>query len=160
MAFVPIIMGSAADVEHGKAVAVALAAFGIESELRIASAHKSPAFLMNQLRQYERDDPRPKVYVTIAGLSNALSAFVDGQVTAPVIACPPYSEKFAGADLFSSLRMPSGIAPLVVLAPAGAALAAAKIFALTDPAVRERIHAIQVAGAERIVADDAALRKA
>jgi 5-(carboxyamino)imidazole ribonucleotide mutase len=158
MSFVPIIMGSAADLEHGKSVAVALAAFGIESELRIASAHKSPTFLVNQLRQYERDDQRPKVYITIAGLSNALSAFVDGQVTAPVIACPPYSDRFGGADLFSSLRMPSGIAPLVVLSPSGAALAAAKIFAVHDPDIRERIHALQVAGAERIVADDAALR--
>jgi len=159
MPFVPILMGSAADFEHGKAVAVALAAFGVESELRIASAHKSPMFLMNLLGQYEAD-AREKVYVTIAGLSNALSAFVDGLVTAPVIACPPYSDKFGGADLFSSLRMPSGIAPLVVLSPAGAALAAAKIFAVTHPAIRERIQAIHTAGAERIVADDAALRKA
>ena len=80
------------------------------------------------------------------------------RVTAPVIACPPYSDRFGGADLFSSLRMPSGIAPLVVLSPSGAALAAAKIFAVHDPDIRERIHALQVAGAERIVADDAALR--
>ncbi|MCB9549197.1 MAG: AIR carboxylase family protein [Myxococcales bacterium] len=154
---VPIILGSRADLEHGQAVAVALLAFGVESEIRIASAHKAPEFLMKILADYEAD-PRPKVYVTIAGLSNALSAFTDGRVAAPVIACPPYSEKFGGADLFSSLRMPSGIAPMVVLTPAGAALAAAKILALTDADIAERIRAVQGATAARIEADDAALR--
>ncbi|MEZ4474006.1 MAG: AIR carboxylase family protein [bacterium] len=153
---VPIILGSRADLDHGQAIAVALSAFGIESEIRIASAHKAPEFLMKILEAYEAD-PRPKVYVTIAGLSNALSAFTDGRVAAPVIACPPYSEKFGGADLFSSLRMPSGIAPVVVLTPAGAALAAAKMLALTDPAIADAIRAIQAANAARIEADDAAL---
>jgi len=43
-----------------------------------------------------------------------------------VIACPPYSEAFGGADVYSSLRMPKGVAPLVVLEPEGAALAAGR----------------------------------
>ena len=78
------------------------------------------------------------MFVTVAGRSNALSGFFDPQVTSPVIACPPPSDAFGGADLWSSLRMPSGVAPLVVLEPANAALAAAKILGLADPAVGER----------------------
>jgi len=60
----------------------------------------------------------------VAGRSNALSGFLDAQVTAPVIACPPASEAFGGMDILSSLRMPRGVAPLVVLEPENAALAA------------------------------------
>ena len=83
------------------------------------------------------------MYITVAGRSNALSGMVDANVTAPVIACPPYSDRFGGADLYSSLRMPSGVAPAVVLEPDGAALLAAKILALGDPALREQVAAAQ-----------------
>ena len=111
MSFVPIIMGSKADLPQGKAIAEGLSAFGIASELRVASAHKAAHYLLDLLAAYETD-PRSKVYITVAGRSNALSGLVDANVRAPVIACPPYSERFGGVDLFSSLRMPSGIAPI------------------------------------------------
>lgn len=157
MAIVPIIMGSKSDLKHGQAIADALAAFGIESEIRVASAHKAPGFALQVLAGYEAD-PRPKVYITVAGRSNALSGLVDGAVTAPVIACPPYSDRFGGADIFSSLRMPSGIAPAVVLEPSGAALLAAKILSLAEPALSERVAAAQQAAMQTIMADDGALR--
>lgn len=152
-AFVPIIMGSKSDLEHGRKVAAALEELGIDSEIRVGSAHKSPAHLLEVLAAYEAD-PRPKVYVTIAGRSNALSGFADAQVSAPVIACPPLSSTFAGADIYSSLRMPGGVAPAVVLDPAGAALLAAKILGLGDPALRERVVALQQGNLDRIVSDD------
>ena len=69
----------------------------------MASAHKTPAVLLQILEKSEAD-PRPKVYMTIAGRSNALSGMVDAQVSSPVIACPPLSDAFGGADIFSSLR--------------------------------------------------------
>jgi len=72
------------------------------------------------------------VYVTVAGRSNALSGLVDANTTKPVIACPPYSEKYGGVDVFSSLRVPSGVASLVTVEPEGAAVAAAKILAVED----------------------------
>jgi len=152
-AFVPIIMGSKSDLEHGRKVAAALGELGIDSEIRVGSAHKSPAHLLEVLAAYEAD-PRPKVYVTIAGRSNALSGFADAQVSAPVIACPPLSSTFAGADIYSSLRMPGGVAPAVVLDPAGAALLAAKILGLGDPALRERVVALQQHNLDRIMSDD------
>ncbi len=150
-------MGSRSDLEHARAVIRALEELGIDWELRVASAHKVPDYLLGMLRQYEAD-PRPKVYITIAGRSNALSGLVDGQVLAPVIACPPISESFGGADIFSSLRMPGGIAPAVVLDPAGAALLAAKILGLHDASIRERVAAMQAQSRQRLLADDEAVR--
>jgi 5-(carboxyamino)imidazole ribonucleotide mutase len=152
-AIVVVLMGSRADMDHAQAIGKALAELEIEYVLRIGSAHKTPAHVLAILREYE-DDPQPKVYVTIAGRSNALSGFVDAQVTAPVIACPPPSNSFGGADIYSSLRMPGGVAPAVVLEPAGAALLAAKMLGLADPAVRERLAALQQRAAERILEDD------
>lgn len=157
MAFVPIIMGSRADLEHGEAIAAALAGLGVQAEIRVASAHKSPFYLLEMLKAYEADG-RSKVYITVAGRSNALSALIDAQVTAPVIACPPYSDRYGGADIFSSLRMPSGVAPAVVVAPDGAALVAAKIFALADPAVHARVRAARQNMDAKIRHDDADLR--
>ncbi len=154
---VPIIMGSKADLAHGQAIADALKAFGIASEIRVASAHKATRYALDLLAEYEAD-PQPKVYITIAGRSNALSGVVDANVAAPVIACPPYSDRFGGADLYSSLRMPSGVAPAVVLEPSAAALLAAKILALADPVLRDRIAAAQSAATQQIIHDDAAMR--
>jgi 5-(carboxyamino)imidazole ribonucleotide mutase len=153
-ALVVILMGSKADEEHSRRIAEAARGFGLEAVLRVGSAHKTPQHVMDLLRRYEAD-PRPKVYITVAGRSNALSAFVDGRVRAPVIACPPPSDSFGGADIFSSLRMPSGVAPAVVLDPANAALLAAKILGLADPAVAAKAAAHQQAPAARVVADDA-----
>jgi phosphoribosylaminoimidazole carboxylase PurE protein len=131
-------MGSESDREHAERIAAALGAFGVPSEVRVASAHKHVRRLLALLEEYEAD-PRRKVYITVAGRSNALSGLVDANVAAPVIACPPLSPTFVLVDVFSSLRMPSGVAPAVVLDPAGAALLAAKILALGDEAIRERV---------------------
>jgi 5-(carboxyamino)imidazole ribonucleotide mutase/phosphoribosylaminoimidazole-succinocarboxamide synthase len=121
--------------------------------MRVASAHKAARHLLDILTAYEADG-RPKVYITVAGRSNALSGMVDANVSAPVIACPPYSDRFGGADLYSSLRMPSGVAPAVVLEPAGAALLAAKILGLADADVRDRVAAFQQAATAQLIGDD------
>lgn len=155
-ALVPILMGSKADLSYGQAIARALAQFGIAHEIRIGSAHKAPQHVLAILARYNAD-PRPKVYITIAGRSNALSGFVDANVAAPVIACPPYGERYGGADIFSSLRMPGGVAPATVLEPDAAALLAAKILALNDPELHARVVAFQTALREQIVQDDGAL---
>ena len=148
-----ILMGSKADAAHCEKIAAAARELGLEVVQRVASAHKTPEHALSILQAAEAD-PRPKVYITVAGRSNALSGFVDGSVSAPVIACPPASESFGGADVYSSLRMPSGIAPAVVLEPANAALLAAKILGLGDATVRANVRSQQAAAQKRIVADD------
>jgi 5-(carboxyamino)imidazole ribonucleotide mutase len=148
-----ILMGSKADLEHCQKIAAACGQFGLETVLRIGSAHKTAEHALTILRRYEAD-PRPKVYVTVAGRSNALSGFTDGAVSAPVIACPPSAEAFGGADVYSSLRMPSGVAPALVLEPVNAALLAAKIFGQFDADIKAAVVAFQKKQAEKIIADD------
>jgi len=154
---VVILMGSKADLEHCTKISNACEGLGLETVLRIASAHKTPEHALSILKVYEADE-RPKVYITVAGRSNALSGFTDGSVSAPVIACPPPSDSFGGADVYSSLRMPSGIAPAVVLEPFNAALLAAKIFGVANVEVREQVKLSQKRAAEKIVEDDASVR--
>ncbi|HEX7394559.1 MAG TPA: AIR carboxylase family protein [Anaerolineaceae bacterium] len=149
-----ILMGSKADSAHCQKIAEAAQQFGLEVVQRIGSAHKTPAHVLKMLAEYETGS-RPVVYITVAGRSNALSGFVDGAVSTPVIACPPPAEAFGGADIFSSLRMPSGVAPALLLEPANAALCAAKIFAIYDPAIRERVRAFQQELAQKVRNDDA-----
>jgi 5-(carboxyamino)imidazole ribonucleotide mutase/phosphoribosylaminoimidazole-succinocarboxamide synthase len=152
---VVILLGSSADLEHGTKISEACKGYGLETSIRIGSAHMTAGHVLAILRELEAD-PRPKVYITVAGRSNALSGFTDGAVSAPVIACPPASDAYGGADIFSSLRMPSGIAPAVVLEPANAALLAAKILGLVDAEVRKQVLAGQERAAAKIIADDAA----
>ena len=156
-AFVIVLMGSKADMEHCKKISDACKQFGLETVMRIASAHKTAEHALSILREYEAD-ARPKVYITVAGRSNALSGFTDGIVSAPVIACPPPADSFGGADIYSSLRMPSGIAPAVVLEPVNAALLAAKIIGLMDAEVREQVKASQKRAADKVIEDDTSVQ--
>jgi phosphoribosylaminoimidazole carboxylase PurE protein len=137
-----ILMGSPADREWADRITGALNRYGVPSERCMSSAHKTPRQLLDNLDRWEASGD-PIVYITIAGRSNALSGFVDAQVTSPVIACPPASESFGGMDILSSLRMPRGVAPMVVLEPENAALAAAKILGLRESAIQTRVESAQ-----------------
>jgi 5-(carboxyamino)imidazole ribonucleotide mutase len=149
-----ILMGSKADLEVAQKVADAAINLGLTPIYHVASAHKTALHLIKILDGYEAD-PSAKVYITIAGRSNALSGFVDGYVKAPVIACPPASTAYGGADIYSSLRMPSGIAPAVVLEPENAALLAAKILSLVNKDCLQKIQAYKAAQMQKIIEADA-----
>jgi 5-(carboxyamino)imidazole ribonucleotide mutase len=151
-----IIMGSERDLEFAKEIAKHLKSFGLNFVFRVASAHKTPEKVLEILKEHEGEKV---VYITVAGRSNALSAFVDANTTKPVIACPPYSDKFAGVDIFSSLRVPSGVGSVVTIEPEGAAIAAAKIFALEDKRLEERIKAYQKARKEETEKADESARR-
>jgi len=153
---VVILMGSSKDMEFCSQIAKYLENFKLNYEFRVASAHKTPEKLLKILAEYEDEKV---VYITVAGRTNALSAFVDAHTTKPVIACPPYSEMFAGADIYSSLRVPSGIGSVVTIEPEGAAIAAAKIFALENKELAKRISEYQNEKKREIeLADESARR--
>jgi 5-(carboxyamino)imidazole ribonucleotide mutase len=135
-----ILMGSERDLEFCREVAKHLKMLGVDYEFRVASAHKTPEKVLAILKEFEKENV---VYVTVAGRSNALSAFVDANTSKPVIACPPYSEKYGGADVFSSLRVPSGIGSVVTIEPEGAAIVVAKIFALSDKELERHVKDYQ-----------------
>jgi 5-(carboxyamino)imidazole ribonucleotide mutase len=153
---VAILMGSERDLEFCKEIGKYLQRLKVDYEFRVCSAHKTPEKVLKTLKEYE--DERV-VYVTVAGRSNALSAFVDANTTKPVIACPPYSEKYGGADVFSSLRVPSGVASLMTIEPEGAALAAAKILAFENRDFEKAIGEYQDAKKREIEQADVAVKK-
>jgi 5-(carboxyamino)imidazole ribonucleotide mutase len=154
---VVIVMGSEKDFEFCREIAGYLKVLGLDYEFRVASAHKTPEKVLEILKDYEKEKV---VYVTVAGRSNALSAFVDANTTEPVIACPLYSEKFGGTDIYSSLRVPSGIGSLVTIEPEGAAIAAAKIFAVEDKELAKRVKEYQLAKKREIEKADDFVKKA
>jgi len=142
-----IIMGSKGDLSHSQKISETLKRLELPSVLRVASAHKVPLKVLEIIKEYETEEV---VFITVAGRSNALSAFVDTHTTKPVIACPPYGDKFAGADIFSSLRMPSGVCPMVVLEPEQAALAAVKVLAIANKDLQQKIKEYQEEKREEI----------
>ena len=83
-----ILMGGKSDSNHAGRIIEFLNKFGIPSEARIASAHKTPGKLMAILAEEEKKG-EVGVFITIAGLSNALSGMVEFSTDLPVIACPP-----------------------------------------------------------------------
>jgi 5-(carboxyamino)imidazole ribonucleotide mutase len=135
-----IIMGSERDLDFSREIAKYLKLLGVNYEFRVASAHKTPEKVLEIIKEFETEKV---VFVTVAGRSNALSAFIDGNTSKPVIACPPYSEKFGGADILSSLRVPSGIGSVVTIEPEGAAIAVAKILSLQDVNLEDNVKTYQ-----------------
>ena len=140
-------MGSERDLEFCREIAKYLKQLSVDYVFRVASAHKTPEKVLEILKEFEKANV---VYVTVAGRSNALSAFVDANTSKPVIACPPYSDKFGGADVFSSLRVPSGIGSVLTIEPEGAAIAAAKIFGLSDKELEKRMKTYQLGKKQEI----------
>ncbi len=134
-----IVMGSKSDLNYAKRIAEKLLEFGVDVVMRVASAHKTPKKVLEIIREYEKEDV---VFVTIAGRSNALSGFVDANTVKPVIAAPPPSDKFF-IDVFSSIRMPSGVAPLLVMEAENVALATVKILSLKYEFLKEKVREYQ-----------------
>ena len=135
-----IVMGSERDIELCRDIGKTLKTLTVEYEFRVASAHKTPQKVLEILKEFEA---QKVVFITVAGRSNALSAFIDANSTKPVVACPPYSDKFGGTDIYSTLRVPSGIGTVTTIEPEGAAIAVAKIFALEDEALEKRVKDYQ-----------------
>ena len=135
-----IIMGSERDLDFSREIAKYLKLLGVAYEFRVASAHKSPESVLEIIKEFQKEKI---VYITVAGRSNALSAFVDANSSKLVIACPPYSVTYNGVDIYSSLRVPSGVGSVVTIEPEGAAIATAKIFALEDSVAAETVKSYQ-----------------
>ena len=153
-----IIMGSKADLPHVEKIGESLRSWGIPFQVRIASAHKAPRYLLEMVEKYDALTAQV-VYIAVAGRSNALGGLLDANTSAPVINCPPYSDRYAGADVFSSLRMPSGVGCVTVLEPEAAALAAAKILALGNPDMRRKLEGHRASMAQAIQEADQALNR-
>ena len=128
---VVIFMGSPSDMDHCKKIQAALAPFQIASDLHVCSAHKGTDDTIKVLRWYESQD-MPFVIIAVAGRSNGLGPVLSGNTAFPVINCPPPSSQWGAQDIWSSLRLPSGLGCTTTLNPDGAAIAAAQMLGLND----------------------------
>jgi 5-(carboxyamino)imidazole ribonucleotide mutase len=126
-----VLMGSQRDSDFASRIESFLQeeGFDVPCEYVVASAHRRPRKLLDEIEKFEKKEERI-VFITVAGLSDALSGVAAGSTKYPVIACPPDSEKYGYAKLFSSTVTPKGVAVAYVPKPENAALSAVKILGL------------------------------
>jgi len=155
---VVIILGSKSDLEWGQTIGKHLSHTNIAYIIHVASAHKTPELVLSIIQKYDSKNT-PNVYICVAGRSNALGGFVDANTVSPVINCPPSSSSYAGLDILSSLRMPTGVAPMTVLEPDQAALAAAKILSINDINLKKKVINYQNEFKNKITKDNRELNK-
>ena len=147
---VVIIMGSKSDFKFVNPIGLMLKDFNVDYEYKVASAHKTPEYLLKTLKEYEKSEINV-VYVTVAGLSDALSGFVAGFSRYPVISCPPDSESHGWFKIFSSVMTPQGVPVSLVIKPENAALAAVKILALSNPLLYGKLKKFRQARDEKVI---------
>lgn len=150
---VVILMGSRSDVDFATSIADLLKHFNVKHECRIASAHKTPKELLRILEEYETSEEKI-VYITVAGLSDALSGTVAGFSKYPVIACPPDSARHGWTKIFSSTITPRGVSVLFAAEPENAALAAVEILALSDNSLQTKITRYRQRKREEVIQAD------
>ncbi|XP_066404501.1 bifunctional phosphoribosylaminoimidazole carboxylase/phosphoribosylaminoimidazole succinocarboxamide synthetase isoform X2 [Molothrus aeneus] len=136
---VVVLMGSSSDLSHCEKIKKACATFGIPCELRVTSAHKGPDETLRIKAEYEGDGI-PTVFVAVAGRSNGLGPVMSGNTAYPVVNCPPLSPDWGTQDVWSSLRLPSGLSCPTTLSPEGAAQFAAQIFGLNNHLVWAKLR--------------------
>lgn len=136
---VGVIMGSKSDYEVMQDAVKVLEEFGIEYEIKVVSAHRTPELLY----QYAKEASKRGIEVIIAGAGGA--AHLPGMVAAvthlPVIGVPVKSKALNGLDsLMSIVQMPGGV-PVGTMAINGAknaALYCASILALHDENIKKK----------------------
>jgi 5-(carboxyamino)imidazole ribonucleotide mutase len=135
-----VLMGSPRDLQFASKIKNFLKkeGFPVSCVYDVASAHRTPEKLLNDLKEYEASGDNI-VYITVAGLSDALSGVVAGYTRYPVIACPPDSDKQGGAKVFSSTAMPKGIPVAYVAKPENAALVAVRILAISNHELKKNL---------------------
>jgi 5-(carboxyamino)imidazole ribonucleotide mutase len=144
MAAVAIIMGSQSDWSTMTHAAETLDALGIACDVRIISAHRTP----ERLYAFAKGAKNAGLKVIIAGAGGAahLPGMTAALTTLPVLGVPIESQALSGLDsLYSIVQMPPGV-PVGTLAigkpgAVNAALLAASVLALGDPALAERLAA-------------------
>ncbi len=159
---VGIVLGSDSDLPAMHEAAKVLDAFGVGHELRIASAHRSPA----KTAEYSRSALRRGLRVLIAGAGGAahLPGVLAAGTTLPVIGVPIDSSPLAGLDaLLAIAQMPGGV-PVATMAigragARNAALFAIAILAVGQPALQRRLAASRARLAGEVETKDRSLQK-
>ncbi|MDY5348811.1 MAG: 5-(carboxyamino)imidazole ribonucleotide mutase [Candidatus Ventricola sp.] len=153
---VALIMGSKSDAPSLEGCVKVLRSFGIDVEVHVASAHRTPekvAAFASAARENGFE-----VLIAAAGKAAHLAGVIAGHTTLPVIGIPIKSSLMDGLDsLLSTVQMPTGI-PVATVAVGGgdnAAYLAAQILSIKYPEIAEKLSAHREQMAKAIEADDA-----
>jgi 5-(carboxyamino)imidazole ribonucleotide mutase len=155
---VGIVMGSKTDLEILQGAVEVLREFGVEHELRILSAHRTPEKVLEWSETAE--ERGLEVLIAGAGSAAALPGVVAAKTVLPVLGVPVASTTLGGVDaLLSIVQMPKGV-PVGTLAigkggAANAALLAVSILAAKRPELREKLRAWRKKRADEVLKSDA-----
>ena len=137
---VAVLMGSPNDMDKMTPAKTTLEEFGVEADVRVMSAHRTPAAVA-EFASSARDAGYGAV-ICGAGMAAHLAGAVAANTTLPVIGVPLSGGAIGGIDaLYSTVQMPKGI-PVATVAVDGAmnaALLAIQMLAIRDPALADRL---------------------
>lgn len=148
---VAVVMGSDSDWPILKPAVEVLKEFGIEADVTVASAHRTP----EKVRKYVENAPQKGVgvFIAAAGAAAHLAGMIAGLTTLPVIGVPINATPLNGMDaLLSTVQMPSGV-PVATMAVNGAknaAILAAQIFAVADDVLKQKLVDYRIKLAEGV----------
>ena len=155
---VAIIMGSDSDWGVMKAAAETLKNFGVEVELTVASAHRTPQKVHDAVK-----NSSAQIFIAAAGMAAHLAGVVASLTTKPVIGIPISSEPFKGLDsMLSTVQMPGGV-PVATMAVNGAknaALFAVEILALQDDELAKKLISYREQMAAEVELKDKKIKEA
>lgn len=144
---VTVILGSSSDMPIADKCKAILDRFGVDYEVRVASAHRTPG-LVREIAT----ESGSRVFIAIAGLAAALPGAVASHTTRPVIGVP-VNVKLGGLDaMLSILQMPAGMPVATVGVDRGdnAALLAIEILANTDRGLADKLAAYREEMREKV----------
>ncbi len=158
---VSILMGSDSDADRLMGCFEQLESLGIPFEARVRSAHRTPEALVVYLAEAEAKGIQ--VFLCAAGGAAHLAGVVASHTLKPVIGIPMDNPPLGGLDaLLATVQMPAGIpVPTVAVGgggPINAALTAARILALADPQLAEKLVLFRQSMADKVAAKDAKLQ--
>jgi 5-(carboxyamino)imidazole ribonucleotide mutase len=153
---VGVIMGSKSDYEHLRHGCAVLDELAVPYEARIVSAHRTPDWMFEYAAGAEGRGLQ--AIIAAAGGAAHLPGMVAAKTLVPVLGVPVPATMLNGVDaLLSIVQMPAGV-PVGTLAigkpgAINAALLAAEIVALRDPALRDRLRARRARRAQDVLAE-------
>jgi 5-(carboxyamino)imidazole ribonucleotide mutase len=158
---VAILMGSDSDLPRLEPCIQQLTELEIPCDVRVLSAHRTPAEVVEFVSAAPANGVR--VFICAAGGAAHLAGVVAAHTALPVLGIPLDNPPLGGLDaLLSTVQMPGGV-PVATFGvgaggPVNAALCAARILALSDPKLAERVQRFRSTQRERVLKKDAAVR--
>ena len=148
-----ILLGSRSDLPIAEKGTKVLDDFGIDYELRVASAHRAPKYLEGIVDAALENDCL--VFIGIAGVAAALPGVIAAMTVKPVIGVP-VGGKVPLDSLLSIVQMPPGMPVATVGVDRGdnAALLAIQILSCRDPELATAFAAYREAMTDKVIADD------